>query len=70
MIIYKTLRVDYSSRYVCLDQLFSHLDKFRQSCLSKDSHVAEAFLARPTLQEAFTAARAAEKVNISVILKS
>uniref|UniRef100_A0A8R1XNE0 SOSS complex subunit A homolog n=1 Tax=Onchocerca volvulus TaxID=6282 RepID=A0A8R1XNE0_ONCVO len=50
-------------RYVCLDQLFSHLDKFRQSCLSKDSHVAEAFLARQTLQEAFTAARAAEKVS-------
>ncbi|VDP13921.1 unnamed protein product [Onchocerca flexuosa] len=53
-------------RYVCLDQLFSHLDKFRQSCLSKDSHVAEAFLARQTLQEAFTAARAAEKISISV----
>ncbi|CAG9534506.1 unnamed protein product [Cercopithifilaria johnstoni] len=52
-----------AQRYVCLDQLFSHLDKFRQSCLSKDSHVAEAFLARPTLQEAFTAARAAEKVS-------
>ncbi|VDN34128.1 unnamed protein product [Gongylonema pulchrum] len=34
----------------------------RQSCLSKDSHVAEAFLARPVLQEAFTTARAAEKV--------
>ncbi|VDN37771.1 unnamed protein product [Gongylonema pulchrum] len=50
-------------RYVCLDQLFAHLDKFRQSCLSKDSHVAEAFLARPVLQEAFTTARAAEKVS-------
>lgn len=50
-------------RYVCLDQLFAHLDKFRQSCLSKDSHAAEAFLARPVLQEAFTTARAAEKVE-------
>lgn len=50
-------------RYVCLDQLFAHLDKFRQSCLSKDSHAAESFLARSVLQEAFTNARASEKVS-------
>ncbi|VDN02157.1 unnamed protein product [Thelazia callipaeda] len=52
-----------AQRYVCLDQLFLHLDRFRQSCLSKDSHVAEAFLARPSLQEAFTTARATEKIS-------
>ncbi|MFH4975146.1 hypothetical protein AB6A40_001855 [Gnathostoma spinigerum] len=52
-----------AQRYVCLDQLFSHLDKFRQSCLSKDSHMAESFLAQSRLQEAFTAARATEKVS-------
>uniref|UniRef100_A0A0R3Q5F7 SOSS complex subunit A homolog n=1 Tax=Brugia timori TaxID=42155 RepID=A0A0R3Q5F7_9BILA len=61
--LYDFHNLNCGNQYVCLDQLFSHLDKFRQSCLSKDSHVAEAFLARPTLQEAFTVARAAEKVS-------
>ncbi|MCP9258020.1 hypothetical protein DINM_001184 [Dirofilaria immitis] len=58
------MKTDNCGVKICLfGSAFSHLDKFRQSCLSKDSHVAEAFLARQTLQEAFTAARAAEKVS-------
>ncbi|VDN50090.1 unnamed protein product [Dracunculus medinensis] len=57
-----------NQRYVCLDQLFAHLDKFRQSCLSKDSRSAELFLARPVLQEAFTSARATDKAGFFKIL--
>lgn len=52
-----------TQRMVCLDQLFAHLDKFRQNCLSRDSHAAEKFLALPTLQDAFSAARTTEKIS-------
>ncbi|VDM39087.1 unnamed protein product [Toxocara canis] len=44
-------------------QLFAHLDQFRQSCLSKASHLAEQFLARRELQLAFDNARKSDKVS-------
>lgn len=30
-----------SQRYVCLEHVFAHLDKFRQTCLTKESRMAE-----------------------------
>ncbi|VDK55823.1 unnamed protein product [Anisakis simplex] len=48
---------------VCLEQLFAHLDLFRQNCLSKGSHLAEQFLARRELQTAFDNARKSDKVS-------
>ncbi|KHN82548.1 Integrator complex subunit 3 [Toxocara canis] len=52
-----------NQRNVCLEQLFAHLDQFRQSCLSKASHLAEQFLARRELQLAFDNARKSDKVS-------
>uniref|UniRef100_F1KT10 SOSS complex subunit A homolog n=2 Tax=Ascaris TaxID=6251 RepID=F1KT10_ASCSU len=52
-----------NQRSVCLELLFAHLDQFRQSCLSKESNIAEQFLSRRELQSAFDAARKSDKVS-------
>lgn len=36
---------------VTVHNVFAHLDKFRQNCLTKDSHRAEALLSTESLQE-------------------